>query len=432
MGMCGCGLLGDLSESKTISEQNVSIDQSNMHSPDGMLPPRLSSATPTSLQVVWSIPVRNNAPGLPSYRLQMRPKHSPEDILELFSKPSASLNYIVKDLQPYTSYEMRVIACNGYGDAYSNWSVMVTAEDSKPSNITVVQVYAPTIGAEEAEGDRFYEGLQHLLELTPKNEVLIIMGDWNAKAGSQKITGITGKLKLKKVGKSTRPLKYDLNHIPDEYTVEVTNRYKELDLIDRVPEELWTGVRNIVQEVATKTIPKKKKCKKAKWQSEETLQIAEERRDEKGKGERVRYSQMNAEFQRIARRDKNAFLNEQCKEIEENNRIGRASDLFKKIGDMKGTFHAKMGMIKDQNGRDLTEAEKIKKRWQDYKEELYKKELNVPDNHDGVVTDLEPDILECEVKWALGSLSNYKASGGYSIPADLFKILKDDAVKVLH
>ncbi|KAF7242726.1 putative uncharacterized transposon-derived protein F52C9.6, partial [Varanus komodoensis] len=131
--------------------------------------------------------------------------------------------------------------------------------------------------------------------------------------------------------------------------------------------------------------------------------------------------------QRIARRDKKAFLNEQCKAIEENNRIGRTRDLFKKIGDMKGMFHAK-----DQNGRDLTEAEEIKKRWQDYTEELYKKELNVPDNHDGVVTDLEPDILECEVKCALGSLSNNTASGGDSIPAELFKILKDDAVKVLH
>ncbi|KAF7241620.1 hypothetical protein EYD10_11984, partial [Varanus komodoensis] len=213
---------------------------------------------------------------------------------------------------------------------------------------------------------------------------------------------------------------------------EVTNRFKELDLIDSVPEELWTEVRNIVQAVATKTIPKKKKCKKAKWLFEEALQIAEERREAKGKGERERYTQLNAEFQRAARRDKNAFINEQCKEMEESNRIGRTRNLFKKIGDMKGTFHAKMGMIKDQNGRDLTEAEEIKKRWQDYTEELYKKELNVPDNHDGVVTDLKPDILECEVKWALGSLSNNKSSGDDSTPAELFKILKDDAVKVLH
>ncbi|KAF7248550.1 Craniofacial development protein 2 [Varanus komodoensis] len=130
------------------------------------------------------------------------------------------------------------------------------------------------------------------------------------------------RLKLKKVGKSTGQLRYDLNHIPDEYTVEVTNRFKELDLIDRVPEELWTEVRNTVQEVATKTIPKKKKCKKVKWLSEEALQIAEERREVKGKGERERYTQLNAKFQRTARRDKNAFLNEQCKEIEENNRMG--------------------------------------------------------------------------------------------------------------
>ncbi|KAF7243676.1 Craniofacial development protein 2 [Varanus komodoensis] len=188
------------------------------------------------------------------------------------------------------------------------------------------------------------------------------------------------RLKLKKVGKSTRPLRYDLNHIPDEYTVEVTNRFKGLGLIDRVPEELWTEVCNIVQEVATKTIPKKKKCKKAKWLSEEALQIAEERREAKGKGERKRYTQLNAECQRIARRDKKAFLNEQCKEIEENNKIGKTRDLFKKIEDMKRPFHAKTGMIKDKNGRDLTEAEEIKKRWQDYTEELYKKDLNIPDN----------------------------------------------------
>ncbi|KAF7247852.1 Tensin-3 [Varanus komodoensis] len=159
--------------------------------------------------------------------------------------------------------------------------------------------------------------------------------------------------------------------------------------------------------------------------------FAEERREAKGKGERERCTQWNAEFQRIARRDKNAFFNEQCKEIEGNNRIGRTRDLFKKIGDMKGTFHAKMDMIKDQNGRDVTEVEEIKKRWEDYTEELYKKDLNIPDNHDGVVTDLEPDILECEVKWALGSLSKNKASGGDSIPAELFKILKDDATTLM-
>ena len=141
---------------------------------------------------------------------------------------------------------------------------------------------------------------------------------------------------------------------------------------------------------------------------------------------------MNAEFQRIARRDKKAFLSDQCKEIEENNRIGRKKDLFKKIRDIKGTFHAKMGSIKDRNGMDLTKAEYIKKRWQEYTEELYKKDLHYPDNHNGVITHLEPDILECEVKWALESITTNKASGGDGIPVELFQILKDDAVKVLQ
>ena len=133
----------------------------------------------------------------------------------------------------------------------------------------------------------------------------------------------------------------------------------------------------------------------------------------------------------MARRDKKAFLSDQCKEIEENNSMGKARDLFKKIRDTKGTFHAKMGLIKDRNDRDLIEAEDIKKRWQDYTEELYKKYLHDPDNHDGVITHLEPDILECEVKWALGSIMS-KASGGDGIPIELFQILKDDALKVLH
>ena len=155
------------------------------------------------------------------------------------------------------------------------------------------------------------------------------------------------------------------------------------------------------------------------------------RRDVKSQGEKERYKHLNAEFQRIARRDKKAFLSNQCKEIEEN-KMGKTRDLFKKIRDTKGTFHAKMGSIKDRNGMDLTEAENIKKRWQEYIEELYKKDLHDPDNHDGVITHLEPDILECEVKWTLGSITMNKASGGDGIPDELFQILKDDAVKVLH
>ena len=140
------------------------------------------------------------------------------------------------------------------------------------------------------------------------------------------------------------------------------------------------------------------------------------RREAKSKGEKERYKHLNAEFQRIARRDKKAFLSDHCKETEENNRMGKTRDLFKIIRDTKGIFHAKMGWIKDRNGRDLTEAEDIKKRWQEYTEELYKKELQDQDNQDAVITHLEPDILECEVKWALGSITTNKASGGDGIP----------------
>ena len=140
---------------------------------------------------------------------------------------------------------------------------------------------------------------------------------------------------------------------------------------------------------------------------------------------------MNAEFQRIARRDKKAFLSNQCKEIEKDNRMGKSRDLFKKFRDTKRIFHAMMGSIKDRNSMDLTEAKDIKKRWQEYIE-LYKKDLHDQDNHDGMITHLEPDILECEVKWALGSITTNKASGSDGIPVELFQILKDDAVKVLH
>ena len=158
--------------------------------------------------------------------------------------------------------------------------------------------------------------------------------------------------------------------------MEVRNRFKGLNLIDRVPDELWMEVRDIVQETGIKTIPVDKKCKKVKRLSEEALQIAVKRREVKSRGEKERYSHLNAEFQRIARRAKKAFLSDQDKEIEENNRMGKTRDLFKKIRDTKGTFHAKMGSIKDRNGMDLREAEDIKKRWQEYTKELYKKDLD--------------------------------------------------------
>ena len=169
--------------------------------------------------------------------------------------------------------------------------------------------------------------------------------------------------------------------------VEVTSRFKELDLIE--------CLKNYGQRFLTLY----SNCK-----------AKEKRKD----------TNLNAEFQRIAWRDKKAFLSDQYKEIEENNRMGKTRDLFKKIRDPKGTFHAKMGSIKDRNGMDLTEAEDIKKRWQEYTEELYKKDLHDPDNHDSVTTHLEPDILESEVKWALGSITVNKASGGDGIPVELF------------
>ena len=149
--------------------------------------------------------------------------------------------------------------------------------------------------------------------------------------------------------------------------------------------------------------------------SEEALQIAEKRKEAKGKGEKERYTHLNAEFQRIARRDKKAFLSEQCKEIEDNNRMGKTRDLFKKIRATKGTFHARADTIKNRNSPVF---------WQEYTEELYKRDLHDPDNHDGVITDLEPDILECEVKWALEIITTNKASGGDGIPVELFQILK--------
>ena len=187
--------------------------------------------------------------------------------------------------------------------------------------------------------------------------------------------------------------------------MEVRNGFKGLDLIDRVPDELWTDVHDIIQDIEIKTIPMEKKCEKAKWLSGEALQTAGKRREVKSKREKERYKHLNAEFQRTERRDKKAFLSDQCKEIEENNRMGKTRDLFKKIRDTKGIFHAKMGSIKDRNGMDLSEAKDIKKRWQEYTEELYKKDLHDPDNHDGVITHREPDILVCEVKWALESIT---------------------------
>ena len=178
-------------------------------------------------------------------------------------------------------------------------------------------------------------------------------------------------------------------------------------------------------------MPKKNKCKKAKWLSEEALQIVMKRIEVKGKGEKERYTHLNAEFQIRVTRDKKVFLSDQCREIEENNRMAKTRDLLKKIRDTKGIFHAKMNTIKDRNCMNLTETEDIKKRWQEYTE-LYKKDLYDPNNHDCVITHQEPDILECKVKRALGSITINKSSGHDGFPIELFQILKDDAVKVLN
>ena len=179
-----------------------------------------------------------------------------------------------------------------------------------------------------------------------------------------------------------------------------------------MPEELYMEIRDIGQEAVIKTIPKKNRCKKAKWLSEDALKMAEKRREAKSKGEKERYKHLNAEFQRIARIDEKASLSDQCKEIEESNRMEKTRDLFKKVRDTRRTFHAKMDTIMDKNCMDLIEAEDIKKRWQEYTEELCKKDLNDPDNHDGVITHLESDILEHnKFRWALGSITTNKASG---------------------
>ena len=170
---------------------------------------------------------------------------------------------------------------------------------------------------------------------------------------------------MKKVGKTTRQFRYDLNQIPYNYTVELTNRFKGLDLLDQVPEEIWMENHDIYTGGSDQDHPQVKESKKAKWLSEEALQTTEKRRDTKGKGEKEKYTYMNAEFQRIAKRYKKTFISDQCKEIEEKNRMGKTRDLFKKVRDTKGTFPAKMGIIKDRNVIDLTEAEDIKKRWQE-------------------------------------------------------------------
>ena len=210
--------------------------------------------------------------------------------------------------------------------------------------------------------------------------------------------------------------------------MKVKNRFDGLDPVDRMPEKIWTEIKDIIKDEATKSISK---SKKAKWLSAESLKVAEERRKAKSSGDWIKFTQINAEFQRMARRDKEKHINEQCKEIEENNKKGRTTDLFKKISEIKGKFQAKWNMIKGKHGNDLTAKEDIKKRWYEHTEELYKKDSSIMDTFEGTTTELEPDILESEVKWALDSIVGNKASGVDDIPIELSKVLQDDAVKVM-
>ncbi|CAM4842093.1 unnamed protein product [Rotaria magnacalcarata] len=238
-------------------------------------------------------------------------------------------------------------------------------------------------------------------------------------------------IKLKTTSKTARLARYNLSNIPHKYAVKVKNRFDGLDLIDREPEELWSEVRDIIKDEANKNIPNNKTPKKAKWLTADTLKIAEERRNAKGSEDKERFSRLNAEFQRRARRDREKHINDQCQQIEDNNRKGKTRDLFKKIDEIKRTFHAKIGTIKDKQGRDLMEKEDIKKRWRKYTEELYKKDTQSIDVNDGSTIELKPDILESEIKWALECIANNKAPSIDEIPAELFKILGDDAVKIL-
>ena len=229
------------------------------------------------------------------------------------------------------------------------------------------------------------------------------------------------------MGKTTRLLRYDVNKIKYDYTVDVRNRFKGLDLIECL-KNYGRNFLTLYRRQESRLSPRKKLQNGGLGRP---YKYCEKKRSEKQR-RKGKIQASDVEFQRRAKRDKKAFLDNQCKEIEENNRMGKTRDLLKKIRDAKGTFDAKMGSIKDRSGINLTKAEDIKKRWQEYTEELYKKDLHDPDNHNGVITHLEPDILECEVKWALGSITMNKASGGDGIPVELFQILKDDAVKLLH
>ena len=387
----------------------------------------------------------------------------------------------------------------------------------KPLNITLIQVYAPTTGAEEVDIEEFYSKLQKVIDDTPKKDVLIIAGDLNAKVGDEEEIEITGRfglgqrnnagerliefckenslcimntqfkqhkrrlytwtspngqhrnqidyilcqrrwkssvqsartlpgadcgtdhellvagirVKLKKIKRVALPKRYDLENIPEKYTLEVKNRFKALDLLERQPDELWGEIKHIIEEEAKEKVPIIKKQKGAKWLSEKAIRIAEERRKMKARKDVQGMRRLNADFQRQARKDKETYLNKECMEIEENNKIGRTRDLFKKIRDITGKFTPKIGVMKNRDGKDLVEEFEIKKRWKEYTEGLYMKDKNITEIYQEKEYNEEPLVLESEVRWAVNELANRKSPGEDGLPIELFKAAGEEAIRVL-
>ncbi|CAF1336137.1 unnamed protein product [Rotaria magnacalcarata] len=239
------------------------------------------------------------------------------------------------------------------------------------------------------------------------------------------------KIKWKGYNTTSKAIKPNLQNIPYSYNVEVKNRFAELELVNREPEELWQEIHQIIYEEAKRNIPTITTKKKKTWISENTLRIAKERREAKIDGNKQLFSTLNAEFQREVRKDKTQQIQNECKKVEEYNKKGKTRDLFKKIKELRGQFVARNGIILNRNGKQLSDAEEIKKRWEEYTEELYKSDFNTTQDLVDDEYEMEPDILESEVRWAIQSLAKGKAPGQDEIPIELFKELKDDSIKVL-
>ncbi|CAF3391752.1 unnamed protein product [Rotaria socialis] len=387
----------------------------------------------------------------------------------------------------------------------------------KPTNLTIIQIYAPTTEAEESTIEDFYMELQQTLDDVPKKDAILIIGDWNAKVGETAVPGIAGKfglgkrneageklidfcqenhmiitntcfqqpkrrlytwttpsgqhrnqidyilcnrrwkssitsiktrpgadcgtdhelllaclrIKLKQHHKSTQTAKPDLQNIPYKYKIEVKNRFDALNLMDKEPEELWQEIRDIINDETKINIPTITKKKKNNWISSSTLEIAKKRREAKANGNRQVITKLNADFQRAARKDKEKQIMQECEKVEEYNKKGMTRDLFKKIKYFRGQFIPRNGTLTDQNGKHLINGDEIKNKWKQYTEELYKKEINGTGNLELDNYELEPDILESEVKFAIETLANGKAPGHDGIPIECFKAIKEDAVKIL-